>query len=112
MVNFIWCTRILDEDPSSKSFLAILNFWGPSTNQVDYIKCTNIEIRLATSLREEQLGQHVEASKSKNMGSFIRGRQTNLEDFTTLLENLCATCVCLVILQLKSNRNPVIWWFV
>ena len=65
-----------------------------------------METRLTNSHREEQLGQHVEHSKPKTMGSFIWGQQT------TLLENFFVTCMCLERLHLKSNYNPFTGWFV
>ena len=70
-----------------------------------------MDTRLANSFREEQLGQQVEHSKPKSMYSFIGGRRTILEEFTTLLENLCVACMYLVMLQLKSNHNLLVGWF-
>ena len=75
MVNCRWCTRILDKDYSSlKSILNVLNFCSTPENQADYRQCVDMDNRLVISLREEYPVQHIEHSKSKNMGSFIRGR--------------------------------------
>ena len=109
MVNCNWCSRSLDEDPSSlKSVLTFLNFCGLPTNQVDYKQHVSMETMLAISLREDQLGQQVEHSKPKTMDSFIRVRQIALEDFTTILVNLCFGCIHVLRHQLKSNHNPLI----
>ena len=112
MSNCSRCARSLDEDSSSlKSVLTVLNWRGLPANKADYRQHVKMETRLATSFIEEQFGQRVEHSKPKTMESFIRGRKTNLEDFTTLLKNLRVACMCLVRLQLNSNHNPLIAWF-
>ena len=63
------------------------------------------------SFREDYLVQQVKNSKPNSMDSFIRGRNTILEDFITLLTNICVACMCLARLQLKSNHNPLIGYF-
>ena len=69
-----------------------------------------MDTRLTMPLRVDQIVQHVEHSKPKTMNSFIRVQKNSLEEFTTLLENLCVSCMRLVRLQLKSNHNVLIGW--
>ena len=45
------------------------------------------------------------------MNSFIKGQKTTLDDFITLLTNLCITCMFMVRGQLKSHYSPPIWWY-
>ena len=45
------------------------------------------------------------------MDSFTLRRQTTLQDFATLLENLCITYMFVVRGQLKSHHIPLIGYF-
>ena len=111
IINCSWCAIILEEDPSRfKRVFTVLNFCGPPSSQEDYKQHEKMENRIAISLREENLGQHFEHSKPKT--TFIRRRQARLEEFNTLLENLCVACIQLVEWQLKSNHNPLIGYFI
>ena len=113
MEKWSWCTISLQDGVASlKSVLAVSNFCGLPVNQVCYRQCTNMETRLAISFREDQLGQHAEHFKPKTMDQFIRGRQITLEDFATLIANLCVACTHLMRLQLKLNHNHLTGWFV
>ena len=104
MVNCNWCNRSLeDEPPSLKSVLTVLNFCGLPTNQVDHRLYIDTQTSLLVSQREEALGQHLKHSRPKNMDSFIRGRQNTLHDFTTLLANLCISCM----LWSEANLNHI-----
>ena len=77
--NYSWCNRSLDEDPVSlKSVLTVLNLCGPHTNQLCYRQCVNMHTRLATSCKEEKIGQFFEYSKPNTIDSFIKGRKTTL----------------------------------
>ena len=101
----------LDDDPASlKRVLNVLNFYSPPVNQVDHRKCANMETILANSFRKEHLDQNLEHYKPKTIDPFIRGQHTTLKYFTTLLENLCVACICLMRFQLKSNHNPLARW--
>ena len=95
MTNYIWCITSLDEDSSSlNSVLTVLNFFDPPVNQADYRLNVSMETRLAMSLREEDLDKYVKQHKPKTMDSFVRGRQTSLEDLTILLETYASpTCI-------------------
>ena len=86
MANYNWHNRRLDDNPPSlKSVLTVLNFCGPPTNPVHYRNYIDMQTNIANSQGEEALGQNLEHSRSKITDSFIRGQQTTLQDFITLL---------------------------
>ena len=59
MVNFIWCSRSLLNDPTSlKSILTILNVCGLPANQTDYKQHDIMENRLSNTYMEKYTGQH------------------------------------------------------
>ena len=91
--------------------LPVLNFCVTSTNPADQLHYYRMTRFLDTSHREHEHNQDALHSKPKTSESFIRGRQTTLQYCIALLENLIYNCMCCMQLQMKSNHEPQISWF-
>ena len=109
MINCSWLSRILDEDMHNLNRCLIeLNFCGPTSNSLDYKHYCRMISRIASAYREQQLGQDVNRSKPKTQDSFIKVRQSTLEEYSTLLSKLAVTFMCCIKNQIKSSHEPLI----
>ena len=111
-LNFRWLRKVLDDNMGSlNKFLIVLNFCRYPAKPGNRLHYSSISRSITTVHIEHDLDQDVLQSKPKSSDSLVRGQQSISPCFITLLANLIANFMCCMQLQMKSNHEPQISWF-